>query len=146
MPLPPLPTFLIQVQNPYMEFGLIILNIMKGEVLFHLRNPPSWVGTIKFMHFNFGNLIPRRWRTPRGAGRLSMLIMGRLRFLKIGINILTPEEFHQIVVLLVKGCFEFILEGNCDFMWYGSKVLFQVGHSILQGFLGLRVGGRHGGG
>jgi hypothetical protein len=61
----PLPSFLIQVKKPYMEFGLIILNIIKGEVFFHLRNPHGWVGTIKFMHVNFGHLIPRRWRTSR---------------------------------------------------------------------------------
>jgi hypothetical protein len=97
MPLPPLPTFLIQVQNPYMEFGLIIPNIMKGEVLFHLRNPPGWVGTIKFMHVNFGHLIPRGWRTPRGVGRVSILIMGRLRVLGIGLNILTLRSFSRAV-------------------------------------------------
>jgi hypothetical protein len=56
-----------------MEFGLIIPNIMEGEVLFHLRDPPYWVGFIKFMHVNFWHLIPRVWRTLRGVGQKSML-------------------------------------------------------------------------
>jgi hypothetical protein len=136
----PLPAFLIEVQNPYMDFGLIILNIMKGEVLFHLRNPPGWVGTIKFMHVNFGHLIQRRWRTPRGAGGLSMFIMRRLKLFWVWLNILTPEELHQFVVLLFKGCGEFIAEGSYVIV----NLLIQVGHSILQGFLGLRARGRHG--
>jgi hypothetical protein len=88
----PLPASLIQVQNPYMEFGLIILNIMKEELLFHLRNPSSGVGTIKFMHVNFGHLIPRGWRTPRGAKRVSILIMGTLRVLGIVLDLLTLED------------------------------------------------------
>jgi hypothetical protein len=112
MPLPEFPTFLIQVQNPYMEFGIIISNIMKGEVLFHLRNPLDWVGTIKFIHVKFGNLSPRRWRTPRGVGGLSMFIMRRLKFFWIWLNILTPEKLHQFVVLLVKVCGEFIVGGK----------------------------------
>jgi hypothetical protein len=68
MPLPSLSTFFIQVQNPYMDFGLIILHIMKGEVLFHLRNPSGGVGTIKFIHVNFGHLILGGWITPKGVG------------------------------------------------------------------------------
>jgi hypothetical protein len=140
MPLPPLLTFLIHVQNPYMEVGLIISNIMKGEVLFHLRNPPRWVGTIKFMHVNFGHLTPRRWRTLRGAGGLSMFIMRRLTFFWVWLNILTREELHQFVEFLVKGCGEFIVEGS----YVVLNLLFQVGHSILQGFLGSRASGRHG--
>jgi len=79
--------------TPYMEFGLIILNIMKGEVLFHLRNPPYWVGSIKFMHVNFGHLIPRVWRTPRGVGGMSMLTMGMFRVLCIGFYLLTFCEW-----------------------------------------------------
>jgi hypothetical protein len=140
MPLPPLPVFLIQVQNPYMEFGLIISNIMKGEVLFHLRNPPGWVGTIKFMHVNFGHLIPRRWRTLRGAIGLSMFIVRRVKFFWVWLNILTPKELHQFVDLLVKGYGKFIAEGSHVVF----NLLFQVGHSILQDFLGLRESGRNG--
>jgi len=49
-----------------MDFGLIIPNIMEGEVLFHLRDPPYWVGSIKCMHVKFGHLIPRVGRTPDG--------------------------------------------------------------------------------
>jgi hypothetical protein len=111
MPLPPLPSFLIQVQNPYMEFGLIIPNIMEGEVLFHLRDPPCWVGSIKFMHVNFGHLIPRVWRTPRGVGGMSMLIMGMLRVLCIGLYLLT---FCELLHGFMDGYLDFCLEGLFD--------------------------------
>jgi hypothetical protein len=100
MLLPPFPTFLIQVKNPYMEFGLITSKIMRGEVLFHLRNPPNWVGTIKFMHVNFGHLSPRRWRTPSGAGGLIMFIMRRVKLFWVWINIITLEELHESVDFL----------------------------------------------
>jgi hypothetical protein len=69
-----------------------------------------------------------------------MFIMTKLNFFWIWINILTPEELHQFVVLLVKGCGEFIAEGS----YVVVNALFQVGHSVLHGFLGLRVSGRHG--
>jgi hypothetical protein len=75
---------------------------MKGEVLFHLINPSDGVRTIKFMYVNFGNLIPRGWRTPRGVEQVGILIMGRLTVLRIGLKILTLEEFLQSVGLLVK--------------------------------------------
>nr|ADE77022.1 unknown [Picea sitchensis] len=117
MPLAPLPLFLIQVQNPYMEFGLMIQNIMEGEVLFHLRDPPYWVGSIKFMHVNFGHLIPIVWRTPRGVGQMSMLIMGMLRVLCIGLDLLT---FCELLHGLMDGYFDFYLEGLFDFDSYGS--------------------------
>jgi hypothetical protein len=92
------------------------------------------------MHVNFGHLIQRRWRTLRGAGGLSMFIMRRLKFFWVWLNILTPEELHQFFDLLVKGCGEFIVEESHVVV----NLLFQVGHSILQGFLGLRASGRHG--
>jgi hypothetical protein len=56
------------------------------------------------------------------------------------IYIIPPEELHQFVELLFKGRGEFIVEGSHVVV----NLLFQVGHSIVQGFLGLRVSGRHG--
>jgi hypothetical protein len=108
MPLPTLPPFLIQVQNPYMDFGLIIPNIMEVEVLFHLRDPLGWVGSIKFVHVNFGNLIPRVGRTPRGVGVMSMLIMGMLRVLCIGLCLLT---FCDLLHGFTDGYVDFCLDG-----------------------------------
>jgi hypothetical protein len=117
MPLPPLPSFLIQVQNPYMEFGLIIPNITEGEVLFHLTDPPCWVGSIKFIHVNFGNLIPIVWRTPREVGGMSILIMGMLIDLCIGIFLLIffelPHEFTD-------GFLDCCMEGLIACCLYGS--------------------------
>jgi hypothetical protein len=127
MSFPPLLACFIQVQIPYMEFDLLITNIMKEEVLFHLRNLVSWVGTIKFMHVNFGHLIPRRWRTPRGARGLSIFIMRRVRLFWVCINIITPEYMHQFVEFMVKGCGEFIAEGLYVFV----NVVFHLGHSIV---------------
>jgi hypothetical protein len=86
-----------------MEFGLILPNIMEGEVMFHLRDPPCWVRSIKFMHVNFGHLIPRGWRTPRGVGRMSMLIMGILRVLYIALYLLTICEW---IHGFMDGCFD----------------------------------------
>jgi hypothetical protein len=139
MPLPPLPSFLIQVQNPYMEFGLIIPNIMEGEVLFHLRNPPCWVGSIKFMHVNFGHLIPRVWRTPRGVGGMSMLIMGMLRVLWVGLNILTLEELHGFMMatwIVGRTC----LNSLCMVVVGSSIFVVLGGHLVLQGLLGSESG------
>jgi hypothetical protein len=116
MPLPPLPSLLIQVQIPYMEFGLIIPNIMEGEVLFHFRDPSYWVGSIKFMYVNFGNLIPRVWITPRGVGGMIMHIIGMLRILCIGIYLLTfCEWMHGFTY----GCMDCYREGVVDFCLYG---------------------------
>jgi hypothetical protein len=99
-----------------MQFGLIIPNIMEGEVLFHLRDPPDWVGSIKFMHVNFGHLIPRVWRTPRRVGGMSMLIMGMLRVLYIGLYLLTfCEWMHGFAVTFL----DFYMEGVFDFCSYG---------------------------
>jgi hypothetical protein len=121
MSLPPLPLFLIQVQNPYMEFGIIIPNIMEGEVLFYLRDPLCWVGSIKFMHVNFRHLIPRVWRTPRGVGRMSMLIMGMFRFLCIGFYLLT---FCEWMHGFTDGFLGFYREGVIDCCLYGSSDRF----------------------
>jgi hypothetical protein len=69
-----------------------------------------------------------------------MFIMRRLNFFWVWLNILTPEELHPFFDLLVKCCGKFITEGSHVVF----NVLFHVGHSILQGFLGLRASGRHG--
>ena len=53
MPLPPLPYFLIQVEDPHTKFVQVIHNIMERKVLFHLRKPTSWFETIKFVHIHF---------------------------------------------------------------------------------------------
>lgn len=58
MPLPPLPSLFIQVQGPHMKFGRVIHNIINREVMFHLRNPTSWIWAIKFMHIHFREVIP----------------------------------------------------------------------------------------
>jgi hypothetical protein len=117
IPLAPLASFLIQVKKSYMEFGLIIPNIMEGEVLFHFRDPLCWVGSIKFMHVNFGHLIPRVWITPRGVGRMSMLLMGMPRFLCIRLFLLT---FCELMHGFTDGYVEFCLEGIFVFESYGS--------------------------
>ena len=64
--------------------------------------------------------------------------MGTLRILGIGFNIITLEEFLQSMVFLVKVYLEVGV--------YGGNLLFYGGYLFLQGFLGLRAGGRHGGG
>jgi hypothetical protein len=92
------------------------------------------------MHVHFGHLIPRRWTTPRGARGLSMFIMRGMNLFWVWIYIIPPEELHQFVELLFKGRCEFIVEGSHVVV----NLLFQVGHSIVQGFLGLRPSGRHG--
>jgi hypothetical protein len=74
------------------------------------------------------------------VGGVSMFIMRILKLLWVWLNILTPEELHQFVDLLDKGCDEFIVEGSHVIVNFFS----QVGHSILQGWLGLRASGRHG--
>jgi hypothetical protein len=69
-----------------------------------------------------------------------MFIMRILKLFWVWLNIITPEELHQIFDLLVKGCGKFITKGS----YVVENLLFQVGHSILQGFLVLRVSGRNG--
>jgi hypothetical protein len=69
---------------------------------------------------------------------MSMLIMGRVRVLWSGSNLLTLDELCHIHV--------FIFEGGLEVYVEGVKFLFQVGHLSLQVFLVLREGSRHGGG
>jgi hypothetical protein len=95
-----------------MEFDHIIPNIMEGEVLFHLRHPPYWFGSIKFIHVNFGHLIPRVCRTPGGVGRLSMIILGILQLSRVVLNMLTLEDLHHILELFGYGSLEVIVHGG----------------------------------
>jgi hypothetical protein len=69
-----------------------------------------------------------------------MFIMRRLKFFWVWLNILSLEELRQFVDFLVKGCGKFIAEGSHVVF----NLLFQVGHSVLQGFLGLGASGRNG--
>jgi hypothetical protein len=64
------------------------------------------------MHVNFGHLIPRVCRTPRGVGRLSMLILGRLWVSGVVLNMLTLEELHHSLELLGYGSLEVIVHGE----------------------------------
>jgi hypothetical protein len=90
---------------------------MEKEVLFHLRDPPCWVGSIKFMHVKFRHLIPIVGRMPRGVGGMSMLIMGMLRVLCIGLFLLT---FCELMHGFTDDYMDFCLDGLFDFDSYGS--------------------------
>jgi hypothetical protein len=95
-----------------MVFGLIIPNIMERELFFDLRDPPYWVGSIKFIYFKFGHLIPRVWRTPRGVGRMSVLTMGMFRVLWIGLYLLTFSEWlHGFTDGYLDCCREGVVDG-----------------------------------
>jgi hypothetical protein len=76
------------------------LKYHEGRSIVPFEKPTQLVGTIKFMHVNFGHLSPRRWRTPSGAGGLIMFIMRRVKLFWVWINIITLEELHESVDFL----------------------------------------------
>jgi hypothetical protein len=84
-----------------MEFGLIIPNIMEGEVVFHLRNPSCRVRSIKFMHLNFGHIIPGMGMDPMRVGIMRMLKMGGVNILRVGLRVLPPDKLCQCVELFL---------------------------------------------
>jgi hypothetical protein len=99
-----------------MEFGIIIPNIMEGEVVIHLGDPPNWVRSIKFMHLHFWKLIPGVWRIPREVGIMSSLIMRRMRGFIVVLQVLTLVKKSKVlgnglqVVLYVIHFFKALLE------------------------------------
>ena len=70
---------------------------MEGEVVFHLGDPPSWVRSIQFMHLHFWQLIPRVWRTPRGVGMMSILIMRGMRGFRVVLLVLTLVKKSKVL-------------------------------------------------
>jgi hypothetical protein len=49
------------------------------------------------MHLNFGNLIPRVLRSPRGVGKMWVLIMGRMISVRVGLKVLTRVVYHKFL-------------------------------------------------
>lgn len=57
MPLPPLPTFRIQIKKGYLIFVNVCRYVMREEEMHHLRNPPNWISNIKLMHVQLRTMI-----------------------------------------------------------------------------------------
>jgi hypothetical protein len=58
IPQPSLPSFHIQIKDPYSQFFYVYTDVMEAKEMFNLRNPLSWINTIKFMHIQLRTTMP----------------------------------------------------------------------------------------
>jgi len=55
------------------------------------------------MHLNFGHLILGVWSTPRGVGKLRVIIMGRMRSMSVGLRLQTLVVNKKLLKLVGGG-------------------------------------------